>query len=145
MKISTAEDITRLACLVNKTPQCFRRFVVCAPFVSWEVLVGHIMPGGKARVSIDIITNEETAENLKEKLGHKAGKIRITARKDLHAKVYVACGVDARDSVALIGSFNLTHGALHKNLELGIKLTGNKEEERRLISELERGFTGLVN
>lgn len=103
------------------------------------------MPGGKARTAIDIITNEVTAESLKVQLGPLDGKIRITACKDLHAKVYVACGVDERDSVALIGSFNLTNGALHKNVELGIKLTGSKEEERRLISELERCFTGLVN
>jgi phosphatidylserine/phosphatidylglycerophosphate/cardiolipin synthase-like enzyme len=58
--------------------------------------------------------------------------------------VYVASGEYYRNSLALIGSFNLTVSGLHENIEMGLLLTGAEVVDRELIQKMELKLTQIA-
>ena len=137
MKLSNAQEILGLIHLASRTPQSYRRLIICAPFISEDLLCNKIAPNGIVRVPTLIITCPKTAQHLFLLYKEWRGSFTIASIPSLHAKVYLACGRDERDSVAILGSFNLTNAALNGNYELGLRFVGNSPEVRKLISKME--------
>lgn len=138
MKITNSQEIERLIRLAHRTPHNYRRLLLCAPFISEDVLRRKIAPSGVVRLPTTIITRPDTARQLLPFCSSWKGPLTIASLHNLHAKVYLVCGKDERDSVVLIGSFNFTGAALDENFELGVCFTGSDSERRRQISEVER-------
>ncbi len=137
MKLSNTQEILGLIHLVSRTPQSYRRLIICTPFISEDLLCNKIAPNGIVRVSTLIITSPKVSQHLFPLCKEWKGSITIAPIPSLHAKVYLACGRDERDSVAILGSFNLTNAALTENYELGLRFAGNSPELRKLISKME--------
>jgi|ETNmetMinimDraft_13_1059891.scaffolds.fasta_scaffold37523_2 HKD family nuclease len=137
MELSNAQGILGLIHLASRTPQSYRRIIICTPFISEDLLCNKIAPNGIVRVPTLIITCPKAAQNLFPLCKEWKGSFMITSIPSLHAKVYLACGRDERDSVAILGSFNLTNAALNGNYELGLRFVGNSPEVRKLISKME--------
>jgi hypothetical protein len=137
MKITNSDGLINLLRRVARMPQSYRRLVLCAPFISEEVLCRRIAPNGTVRVPTLIITRPETARQILVACRSLKGAVSIASIPNLHAKVYLACGMDGRDSIALIGSFNLTAAALRLNYEVGVCIQGSSPNLRRQIEELE--------
>ena len=138
MKITDSDGLNNLLRHVGRTPQSYRRLLLCAPFISEGVLCRGIAPNSTVRVPTLVITRPGTARRLLSACRKLKGAVAVASLPNLHAKVYLACGTDERDSVALIGSFNLTAAALGLNYELGVCIRGSSPELRRQIGELER-------
>jgi len=110
---------------------------LCAPFISMDFLYEKLGRRSLAHVPTVIITRPDTVPVILKELNAWRGPLALGSVPNLHAKVYLACGRDERDSVAVIGSFNLTVAALDTNLELGVRFTGHTLEGRRAIRVLE--------
>jgi HKD family nuclease len=144
MKLSNTQEILGLIHLVNRTPQSYRQLIICAPFISEDLLSNKVAPNGILRVPTMIITSPNTAQQLFSLCKEWKGHFMIVSVKSLHAKVYLACGRDERDSVAILGSFNLTNSALNGNYELGLRFVGNSHELRKLISKIENKLILMI-
>jgi phosphatidylserine/phosphatidylglycerophosphate/cardiolipin synthase-like enzyme len=143
MKIASNKDILGLFSMVNRTPHAYRRLIVCAPFISPDLLYNKIAINGDVRVPTIVITTPDTACKF-SLLNQKISK-RFTIRKvlNLHAKIYLACGISSSDSIAIIGSYNFTMSALYKNFELGIRLGATLPQTHRIILCLEKKLLSI--
>jgi hypothetical protein len=143
MKLTNSQGIDRLIRLAQYTPGGYRRLVICAPFISEELLRKKAAPTGVVKLPTIVITRPETASRLIPICRSWRGPISIASLPNLHANVYLACGKDERDTVAMLGSFNLTVAAMDVNFELGARLTGRSPEYRHQLLELERTLLRL--
>jgi len=143
MKITNNRDILGLFSMVNRTPHAYRRLVVCAPFISPELVYSKITVNGKVRVPTIVITRPETV--CKFSLLNQDILEQLTLKKvsNLHAKIYMACGISSSDSIAIVGSYNLTMSALYVNFEIGIRLVATLPKERRIITSLEEKLLNI--
>lgn len=137
MRVVNAQDVLGLIRRACRTPQSYRRVILCAPFISANFLRTRLGRRSMARVPAVIITRPETVPLVLTELKSWRGCFAVASIPNLHAKVYLACGRDEFDSVALIGSFNLTVAALNTNMEVGVRFIGDTSERRRAIKELE--------
>jgi PLD-like domain len=137
MKLTDAKAVLGLTRLAGRTPQSYRRLLLCAPFISEKFFRTKVGPRSFAHVPTVIITHPDTIPLILRESRLWPGPLTVASIPNLHAKVYIACGKDERDSVAIVGSFNLTSAAFDTNLEVGIRLVGNTPEHRRLINSLE--------
>jgi hypothetical protein len=144
MKLTNAQGVLDLIRLANRTPQSYRQLIICSPFVSESLLRTKVAPNRVIHVPTFIITRPETARQLALEWKKWNGTLIIIAIPNLHAKAYLACGRDDRDSVAILGSFNVTMAALDENVELGVQFVGNTPESRELITTLERKLMGVT-
>lgn len=144
MKLSDGQGIVSLIRLVSRTPQSYRRLILCAPFISEGLLKSKIAHDGILRIPTLVITRPETARSLVSLGKSWKGPIEIAFIRNLHAKVYIACGKQEDDSVAVIGSFNLTAAALESNFELGLRLVGNSPQFRQIIFALESQLIAMA-
>jgi hypothetical protein len=142
--LSNAKDIFSLIRLVARTPQSYRRLVICAPFMS-EILIRSIICNITKKVPMLIITHPDTGHDLVSMVKKYQGNITIAYIPNLHAKAYLACGREDCDSIAIIGSFNLTMPAIDKNIEIGVRFSGKTMEFRRLIIALENKLLSIAN
>ena len=133
MKLTNTRMVFGLVHRALSTPQSYRRLLLCSPFISESLLLTKILSKGFPRLPILIITRLETARRI---VANKEN-LFIVAVPNLHAKVYIACGKDERDSIAIIGSFNMTTAAIDENIEIGIKLVGSNQDNRNIITKLE--------
>lgn len=138
MRLINSQDVERLIHLALRSPHSYRKLLLCAPFISEDVLRRNVAPGGKVGLPTVVVTHPETAGQLIPSCRAVKGPLSFATIPNLHAKVYIACGRDERDSVALVGSFNLTAAALGENYELGVRFSGGPAAQRRQIIELER-------
>ncbi len=144
MKLSDAREILGLIHMALCTPQSYRSLIVCAPFISSSVFNAKILNNRKLKVPVLVITAPATERQIDAAIGDKRKDVQIISIPNLHAKVYIACGKDERDSLAIVGSFNFTEAALEDNIELGIRLDGHDPESRSLITKLERTIGDIV-
>lgn len=133
MTLINARMILSLIHLALCTPQSYRRLLLCSPFISETLVLTKIVSKGFARLPILIITRPETARRIEANIEN----LFVVTVPNLHAKVYIACGKDDRDSIAIIGSFNMTNAAIDENIEIGIKLVGSSQDDRNIITKLE--------
>lgn len=143
MKIGDSREIFSLLRLATFTPQSYRRLIVCAPFISNSVLLSHIFRNGAALLPTVIITHPETAKHLAMTFQNYKD-LTLGAIPRLHAKIYIACGIVDEDSIALIGSFNMTMAALNGNFELGVRVTACSSQHRRLIRSIENRLLSMA-
>ena len=143
MKIANDRDILGLFSMVHRTPHAYRRLIVCAPFISPDLLYSKITINGKVRVPTIVITRPETACNFFLLNQHLVRQFTIKKVLNLHAKVYMACGISHSDTIAIVGSYNLTRSALYKNFELGIRLVGTLPQTHRIIISLEQKLLNM--
>jgi hypothetical protein len=61
----------------------------------------------------------------------------VISRQRLHAKVYLAIGRRLEDTEAIVTSANLTRGGVADNIELGIRITGECREGRRILADVQ--------
>lgn len=143
MKIANNRDILGLFSMVNRTPHAYRRLLVCAPFISANLVYSKITVNGKVRVPTIVITRPETA--CKFSLLNQDILKQLTLKKvsNLHAKIYMACGRSSSDSIAIVGSHNLTMSALYENFEIGIRLVATLPKARRIITSLEEKLVSI--
>jgi hypothetical protein len=144
MRLTNSRDIEKLIRLALRAPQSYRRLLLCAPFITGDVLRRNVAPGGIVRLPTVVVTRPETAGQLIPACRALKGPLSFATLPNLHAKIYIACGKDERDSVALVGSFNLTAAALGENYELGVRFSGGATEQRRQIIELERNLMRMA-
>lgn len=138
MQISSTKEILRVLYLVSRTPQSYRLLIICSPFITIDLLKNKVAPNGLVRVPTLIITRPDTYNLLLSVCKAWKGPISIMGVQNLHAKVYIACGKDERDSIAVLGSFNFTGAAFNENIEIGICTIGSTGEFRKVINDLER-------
>lgn len=143
MKIGDAREIFSLIRLATFTPQSYRRLIICAPFVSNSVLLSNICRNGAALLPTIIITHPETAKHLVP-ICRKYKALSLGTIQRLHAKIYMACGKVDEDSVALIGSFNMTAAAFNHNFELGVRVTASSPQLRQLIRSMENRLLSMA-
>ena len=145
MKLTNAQEILGLIHLVLGSPQSYRRLIICTPFISESLLT--ILIGRKWNVNVPllILTHPNSVKKLPRRFQQRENPITIVAISNLHAKVYLGCGKEERDSVAVLGSFNFTKTALHSNFELGIRFSGKTPQLKHLIVTLERRLMTLAN
>ena len=144
MQLSKAHVILRLFNMATLTPYSFRKLVLCSPYISDELFLG-IFPKYKTiNIPLIIITRPDTAQVLLNKIKPINNLIEIISISNLHAKIYLACGNDERDSVAVIGSFNFTNSAMNKNVEFGIRINGNTPTFKQLISSIEKTLNQMA-
>jgi hypothetical protein len=143
MRIGDAREILSLFRLATFTTQSYRHLIVCAPFVSDRLLFSKVAPNGAALIPTIVITRPEMARLLSMQIGSRRA-LALGYIPNLHAKVYIACGKADEDSVALVGSFNMTVAAINENFELGIRLTANTPERSRLIRAIENRLLSMA-
>jgi hypothetical protein len=143
MKLATARDFLRLFHMVGRAPFNYRRLIICSPYVSPELLTLLLTPNLRVKVPALVITNTDTIGALPNNAF--SGCFALEVVKNLHAKAYVACGTDVRNSIAIIGSFKLTKAAIATNLEIGVWLQGRSQAERQLIELLENILTKMAH
>lgn len=143
MKLCDARETLKLLHLVNRTPQSYRQVVVCAPYIREDLFLSEVTPGRKAIVPTIILTIPDTASRLAIKSQLISGPLIIKSSADLHAKVYLLCGKDRKDSQAIIGSSNLTQKSISANLEISLRLSGRIRDEQAIIDALERKLLSL--
>jgi hypothetical protein len=137
MRVGNAQEVLGVIRLACRTPQSYRRVILCAPFISANFLRTRLGRRSMACVPSVIITRSETVPLVLKELQSWRGHFAVGSIPNLHAKVYLACGRDEVDSVAVIGSFNLTVAALDTNVEFGVRFAGDTPERRRAIKVLE--------
>ena len=110
---------------------------MCAPFISSVFIRNLLTRHGTLPVPTLIITHPKTAMSLGVPKNGLDVRIHLRSIPSLHAKVYMACGWDERDSVVVMGSHNMTTAAVNTNFEIGIRLVGTEPRAQRLILHLE--------
>jgi hypothetical protein len=144
MTLSDGKEILRLIHLVTRTPQSYRLLIICTPFISGGLINSLWGHKNTINVPILIITHPDTSRNIVKGYQKCYEKITIASISNLHAKVYLACGNDDKDSIAILGSFNFTMHALDTNIELGVRFSGKNPEFRRLITALENKLMAIA-
>lgn len=142
MNLVSGSEVLVLMEKVRANPIVYRKLLLCAPFISHKLLLHIAGFSRRVPVSTIVFTSPETAQELSAV--NLSGPIRIVSVRRIHAKVYIACGKDDRNSLAIMGSFNLTHFGLARNFELGIKITGADCQERNLIKRAEQTLTTIL-
>ena len=130
MKVSNTQSILGLIRLAGRAPKNHRRLILSAAFISANFLCAKL---GRSvtQVPTVIITRPDTIPLILQELKTWRGLLALGSVANLHAKVYLACGRDERDSVALVGSFNLTAAALNTNVEIGIRFAATRMDARK--------------
>lgn len=142
MNLVSGNEVLGLMEKVRSRPIAYRLLFLCAPFISHKLLLHIAGFGRRVPVSTTVITNPGTAQELSTV--SLSGPLRIASVPGFHAKVYIACGRDDHDSVAIIGSFNLTNFGLARNFELGVQITGVDCQERNIIKRVEQTLTRIL-
>ncbi len=133
MNLVSADEVLGLMKKVRSERGAYRLLLLCAPFISQKFLLHITGLARRVPVSTIVLTNPETAQELSAV--SLSGPLKVVSVPGIHAKVYIACGKDDRDSLAIIGSFNLTHFGLTRNFELGIIILG--QSAKSVISSKE--------
>lgn len=142
MKLVSGNEVLGLMQRVRAEPRAYRQIFLCAPFISPNLLLHITGFGRRVPVSTTVLTNPGTAVELSAV--RLAGPFEVTPIPGFHAKIYIACGKEERDSVAIIGSFNFTDFGLNRNFEMGVQITGADCQERDLIKRVEQRLTRIL-
>lgn len=137
MRLVDAGGMAKFLNQVLSTPYNYKRIVICAPFISCDIVdtIAHSVKFTKLPVLI--LTLPETAIMLRSECDELPMPVSIIGHPLLHAKMYFASGEHNQNSLALIGSFNLTVSALHDNVEAGVLLAGTDDVGRKMIRDVE--------
>lgn len=126
LHVDDGSGILDLMHRASRAPERYHRIVICAPFIdeSGLDLLNRLL---RAKPLVDVVLGV-TPENRKllERAFHSVQGVRILSCKSLHAKFYALVGRHHADNEAIITSANLTAAGLHRNLELGLSLRGNR-------------------
>ena len=142
MNLVSGNEVLGLMEKVRSEHGAYRLLLLCAPFISSKLLLHVAGFGRHVPVLTTVLTIPKTAQELLAV--NLSGPFRIASIPGFHAKVYIACGKDDRDSVAIIGSFNLTHFGLNRNYELGVQISGTDSNERSLIKGAEQTLKRIL-
>jgi len=142
MNLVSGSEVLGLMEKVRANPIVYRKLLLCAPFISHSLLLHSAGFSQRVPVLTTVLTTPGTALELSTV--SLSGSLEIASVPGFHAKVYIACGKDDRDSAAIIGSFNLTNSGLNRNFEIGIQVTGADCRERDLIKRLEQRLTRIL-
>jgi phosphatidylserine/phosphatidylglycerophosphate/cardiolipin synthase-like enzyme len=118
---------------------------IAVPFVDATTIeyLSEEFDGVRLRTALDMITSRSSAKQISVLDPIRTGwrSCRVAVKRHLHAKVYVARG--AEQTVALIGSHNLTNAGRRSNFEAGVFIRGTDSNSTKLIAEIEETITEL--
>jgi hypothetical protein len=137
--------------VVTARSEQFTEVIFCAPFIDTPTARRLGVLARRARVTrcgITIITASQGHRSLSRVLSpaDAFGVLKITLRRDLHAKAYLAMARGPGTlSEAMVTSANLTSAAFSKNQELGVRVTSRSPHGRALLHQIRHALSQLSN
>jgi hypothetical protein len=142
IQIVTGAEVLKLVDRMANRPDRFVERVICVPDIGLELLprvcrlVGDAVEGRGAFRLITSPAGERSVAFASQTRSARWQRTVIVQQR-LHAKIYLAIGRRLDDTEAIVTSANLTRGGVADNIELGIRITGDCKEGRRVLADVQ--------